>query len=96
MECPPEGFHTFHVSALTCSEFHELDKLGTTPAPACSRCVGCTDCTFRRKRLSREDSVVVRQIEESMKIDKLTGVISTQYPWKPCVTQMVDDERQAR
>ena len=65
------------------------------PAPACTRCIGCEDCTFRRKRLSPEDQEVVARIEASMEIDEMTGTISGKYPWKPCVSRMSDNSRQA-
>ena len=84
---PPERFQVFHISSGLGygHEFSELNELGTTRAPVCGRCAGCEDCTFRRKRLSPEDQEVVSRIEASMKIDEVTGIISGEYPWKPCV-----------
>ena len=76
-------------------EFHEINELGTKPAPACTRCEGCQDCTFRRKKLSQEDREVVSRIEASMSVDDMTGVITAQYPWKPCVSRMTSNEKQA-
>ena len=71
----PDGAQVFHVvtSHGHAAEFHELAELGTTPVPACVKCAGCTDCTFRRKRLSREDQEVVSRIEASLKVDEVTG-----------------------
>ena len=94
---PPDRFQVFHVSTGQGygQEFSELNELGTTPAPVCGRCMGCEDCTFRRKRLSPEDQEVVARIEASMEINELTGIISGEYPWKPCVNRMVDNSRQA-
>ena len=93
----PNGSQVFHVvtSHGRAAEFHELAELGTTPKPACERCAGCADCTFRRKRLSREDQEVVSRIEASMQVDELTGVMSGAYPWKPCVARMRSNLRQA-
>ena len=78
----PDGSQVFHVvtSHGRAAEFHELAELGTTPKPACERCAGCADCTFRRKRLSREDQEVVSRIEASLQVDELTGVMSGAYP----------------
>ena len=54
----PDGHQVFHAvtSHQKAAEFHELAELGATPTPACDKCIGCTDCTFRRTRLSREES----------------------------------------
>ena len=97
VEIPPSLYNVFHIaSALTPGdEFSELNELGTSPAPVCRRCVGCKDCTFRRKRLSPEDQAVVARIEASMEVDEITGVIRGKYPWKPCVDRMCDNSRQA-
>ena len=93
----PDGCQAFHVvtSHGRAAEFHELAELGTTPKPACERCVGCADCTFRRKRLSREDQEVVSRIEASLQVDEVTGVMSGAYPWKPCVGRMRSNWTQA-
>ena len=47
-QSPPPEFQIFHVSSEFRSslEFHELEELGTTPAPVCPQCTGCRDCTF--------------------------------------------------
>ena len=92
-----ESHHTFHIASTISSldRFHELEELGTTPAPVCVRCEGCSDCTFRRQRLSREDQEVVSRIEASMHIDEVTSTISAQYPWKPCIMRMTSNARQA-
>ena len=93
----PADFQSFHVvtSLGRAAEFHELDELGATPSPACEKCVGCADCTFRRKKLSREDQEVVSRIEASLKVDEVTGIMSGTYPWKPCVSRMRSNRRQA-
>ena len=93
----PEECQSFNIVTTLgrAAEFHELAELGTTPAPACERCAGCTDCTFRRKKLSREDQEVVSRIEASLKVDKVTGVMSGVYPWKPCVARMRSNAKQA-
>ena len=95
--CPPSQSNTFHIvtSLGRAAEFHELAELGATPAPACERCSGCTDCTFRRKKLSREDQEVVNRMEATLQVDKLTGVMSGGYPWKPCVVKMRNNRDQA-
>ena len=94
---PPTQFNVFNVvtSLGRAAEFHELSELGTTPAPICERCVGCADCTFRRKKLSREDQAVVSRMEASLKVDKITGIMSGVYPWKPCVARMRSNVGQA-
>ena len=86
---------TFHIATKLgpVVKFHELDELGTSPTPTCQHCTGCADCTFRRKRLSREDQEVVARIEAAMKIDGVTGTIREKYPWKPSV---VDNSKQAQ
>ena len=96
-ESPPNLYQSFHIaSSLQHNlEFAELNELGTTPAPVCGRCVGCEDCTFRRKRLSPDDQAVVSRIEASMEIDEITGIIYGKYPWKPCVARMCNNSRQA-
>ena len=38
---------------------------------------------------------MVNRIEAEMEIDKLTGIVSARYPWKPCVSRMVDNRWQA-
>ena len=93
----PVGHQVFHVvtSHGRAAEFHELAELGTTPKPACERCSGCSDCTFRRKRLSREDQEVVSRIEASLQVDELSGVMRGTYPWKPCVSRMRSNRWQA-
>ena len=93
----PEGHQTFHVvtSHGRAAEFHELAELGTTPTPACEKCSGCVKCTFRRKKLSREDQEVVSRIEASLQVDKVTGIMSGTYPWKPCVARMRSNRKQA-
>ena len=93
----PDNHGIFHVvtSLEKAAEFHELAELGTTPVPACERCAGCTDCTFRRTRLSREDQEVVNRIEASLQVDEITGQMSGTYPWKPCVERMRSNLRQA-
>ena len=94
---PPSQFQTFNIitSLGRAAEFHELAELGTTPAPACEKCAGCAECTFRRKKLSREDQEVVSRIEASLKVDEVTGIMSGTYPWKPCVAKMRSNVRQA-
>ena len=94
---PPEQYQVFHIASSLQPglNFSELNELGTTPAPICGQCVGCKDCTFRRKRRSPDDQAVVSRIEASMEIDKVTGIIYGKYPWKPCVAQMCDNSRQA-
>ena len=93
----PVGGQVFHVvtSHGQAAEFHELAELGTTPKPACERCTGCTECTFRRKKLSREDQAVVSRIEASLQVDGVTGIMSGVYPWKPCVSRMRSNHGQA-
>ena len=93
----PDGSQVFHVvtSHGRAAEFHELAELGTTPKPACERCSGCAECTFRRKKLSREDQEVVSRIEASLQVDEVTGVMSGTYPWKPCVGRMRSNRGQA-
>ena len=87
----------FHVvtSHGRAAEFHELAELGTTPKPACEKCSGCAECTFRRKKLSREDQEVVSRIEASLQVDEVTGIMSGKYPWKPCVGRMRSNRGQA-
>ena len=84
----------YHIQSVR--EFHELDELGTTPPPVCLRCKGCRDCTFRRRRLTAEEQDVVSRVENEMKIDSITGIITASYPWKNCVRRMVDNRRQAQ
>ena len=93
----PVEFQTFNaVTSLgRAAEFHELAELGATPTPACERCAGCVDCTFRRKKLSREDQEVVSRMEASLQVDKVTGIMSGCYPWKPCVVKMKSNQLQA-
>ena len=93
----PDGGQVFHVvtSHGKAAEFHELAELGTTPKPACERCSGCVECTFRRKKLSREDQEVVSRIEASLQVDEVTGIMSGTYPWKPCVGRMRSNRGQA-
>ena len=93
----PSDHRVFHVitSLQKAAEFHELAELGTSPVPACEKCAGCKDCTFRRTRLSREDQEVVNQIEASLKVDGITGQMSGTYPWKPCVARMRSNFQQA-
>ena len=93
----PVGSQVFHVvtSHGKAAEFHELAELGTTPKPACERCSGCAECTFRRKKLSREDQAVVSRIEASLQVDEVTGIMSGTYPWKPCVGRMRSNLGQA-
>ena len=76
-------------------EFPELEELGTAPPPVCQRCNGCKDCTFRRKRLSRDEQAVVSRIEQEMKVDVSTGRITAHYPWKPCAERMSSNRKQA-
>ena len=57
--------------------------------------LGCEDCTFQRKRLSREDQEVIKRIEADMKIDNDSGTIHGRYPWKPCVSCMSSNYQQA-
>ena len=96
-EQPPLHYQVFHIaSSIKHSlEFSELNELGTTPAPVCGKCIGCEDCTFRRKRLSPDDQAVASRIEASMEIDEVSGIIMGKYPWKPCVSRMRDNSRQA-
>ena len=93
----PDGSQVFHIvtSHGRAAEFHELAELGTTPKPACEKCSGCAECTFRRKKLSREDQEVVSRIEASLQVDEVTGVMSGSYPWKPCVGRMRSNKGQA-
>ena len=93
----PDSAHVFHVVTLHghAAEFHELAELGATPTPACVKCVGCTDCTFRCKKLSREDQEVVNRIEASLEINEVTGVMTGSYPWKPCASRMRSNLKQA-
>ena len=93
----PEFHQVFHMANVQgpAAEFQELNELGVTPAPACQRCVGCVDCTFRRNKLCREDQAVVARIEETMKVDPNSGIISCKYPWKPCVLRMRSNVEQA-
>ena len=95
-EIPP-GSQVFHVvtSHGQAAEFHELAELGTTPKPACERCSGCKECTFRRKKLSREDQAVVSRVEASLQVDEVTGIMTGAYPWKPCVARMRSNRDQA-
>ena len=94
---PPHSFQVFHISTVInpVTEFTELNELGTTPAPVCTKCAGCDDCTFRRKRLSPADQEIVARIESEMQIDPITGIITRHYPWKACVSRMVDNSSQA-
>ena len=93
----PVDSRVFHVvtSHGPAAEFHELAELGTTPKPACERCSGCTECTFRRKKLSLEDQAVVSRVEASLQVDEVSGIMSGVYPWKPCVSRMRSNLRQA-
>ena len=93
----PVNSQVFHVvtSHGPAAEFHELAELGTTPKPACERCSGCTECTFRRKKLSLEDQAVVSRVEASLQVDEVSGVMSGVYPWKPCVSRMRSNIGQA-
>ena len=50
---------------------------------------------FRRKKLSREEQEVVSRVEETMKVDNITGIINCVYPWKPCVRRMRSNRQQA-
>ena len=45
--------------------------------------------------MSKEGQEVVARIEAQMEIDNVSGVIHGKYPWKPCMTRMVDNSRQA-
>ena len=78
-------FSTWPPPWIAAAEFQELNELGTMPAPACIKYSSCADCTFRRKRLSREDQAVVSRIGETRQVDQVSGTISCKYPWKPCV-----------
>ena len=93
----PPGSQVFHVvtSHGQAAEFHELAELGTTPKPACERCSGCKECTFRRKKLSREDQAVVSRVEASLQVDEVSGIMTGAYPWKPCVARMRSNRDQA-
>ena len=93
---PPDCYSVFHVAtSLGQDQLSELNELGTAPAPVCTRCAGCMDCTFRRKWLSPEDQEIVSRIESEMTIDDSTGIISGKYPWKPCVERMTSNAAQA-
>ena len=74
--------------------FAELNEVGTAPAPVCSRCAGCADCTFRWKRLSPEDQEIVMRIESEIEIDPASGIITAKYPWKACMKRMADNSQQ--
>ena len=74
--------------------FMEAEELGTTPAPACSSCKGCKECSFRRKVLTTKEAEVVARIEREMERDPETGVITASYPWKPCKERMKDNRSQ--
>ena len=89
-----EELRVFHLREFT--EFQELNELGTSPPPVCLKCLGCRDCTFRRKRLSPEDQEVVMRVEREMNVDSVTGRITAAYPWKNCVKRMMDNRRQAQ
>ena len=86
--------HAFTMS-LVWDCFREMKELGSVPAPACLRCQGCRDCMFRRRRLNKEEQAVVSWLGSEMEIDPETEIISVQYPWKPCVSRMVDNSGQA-
>ena len=72
----------------------EAEELGCTPAPACSSCRGCRECSFRRKVLTTEDAGVLARIEREMERNPETGVITASYPWKPCKERMRDNRNQ--
>ena len=74
--------------------FMEAEELGTTPAPACSSCRGCKECSFRRKVLTTEDAGLLARIEREMERNPETGVITASYPWKPCKERMKDNRNQ--
>ena len=57
----------------TAAKFQELNEFGTTLAPACQNSSGCGDCTFHRKRLSREDQAVVTHSSFVAKMRKAIG-----------------------
>ena len=97
VNAPPDKFHIFHTSTELnpAAEFTKLNELGSTPAPVCTQCAGCDNCTFRQKRLSPADQEVVARIEAEMKIYLVTGIITGRYPWKACVNRMVDNSCQA-
>ena len=84
----------YHIQSQ--QEFQELDELGTAPPPVCLKCKGCRDCTFRRRKLTPDEQEVVSRVEQEMKVDSLTGVITAKYPWKKCVRRMVENRRQAQ
>ena len=93
----PQGHNSvFHIATGLGQgiKFSELNELGTTPAPACTKCIGCPDCTFRRQRLSSEDQSAVARVEAAMRIDSITGTIHGEYSWKPCVDRMTNNARQ--
>ena len=92
----PAPHQVLNILTRGITEFQELNKLGMTPAPACSKCMGCEDCTFWRKCLSKEEQEVVSRVEATMKVDNISGIISCVYPWKPCVTRMRSNRQQAQ
>merc|ERR1712218_660548 len=75
--------------------FMEAEELGTTPAPACSSCKGCKECTFRRRVLTTHEAEGVARIESEMTRDPADGTTTASYPWKPCVARMRDNRSQA-
>ena len=94
----PGGHHVFHARLHTGPElaFHEIEELGCAPPPICKSCQGCNDCTFRRKRLTKEETEVVARVEREMVVDETSGCITAKYPWKPSVKRMSSNLGQVR
>ena len=94
----PRGHHVFHIGLHTGPNlgFHEVEELGCAPPPICKSCAGCNDCTFRRKRLTKEESEVVARVEREMVVDSESATITAAYPWKPCISRMTSNVMQVQ
>ena len=93
---PNRPVQSFFLSARSgpSMDFMEAEELGVRPAPACSSCKGCGECSVRRKVLTSHEAEVVARIEREMSRDPDTGTITASYPWKPCKERMKENRNQ--